>query len=160
MSGPKVVLVVLVLIGVLFAVGVGAGVGARNPDGPVDPRDSALARTLGALFVRKQPLRPDEVQKCDCFDAGKGTFTLKASGPCTATVGPADTRLRGFTLCLKPDSKGKVAVHWKPNKGPEVRASLTPDNKLELQAPAEGGVLTLEANAPAGDTPPQVLLEK
>src|SRR5262249_51148506 len=62
------------------------------------------------------------------------------------------------TLRLPPDAGGKVAVHWRPNKGPEVQASLAPDGKLELQAPPEGGVLTLEASAPAVDAPPRVLL--
>src|SRR5262249_27856130 len=58
MTGPKVVLVVLVLTAVLYAVGVGLGVG-RNEPGKVDLqqlRQNALVKAIEEMFIKKEKL--------------------------------------------------------------------------------------------------------
>src|SRR5262245_11604613 len=117
MSGPKVAIVVLVLLAVVFAGGVGFGVSRDDRSARLD--EWPLASSLGDRLVHKERLPPEDLTS-DCLDVRTSTFTFPAAGPhrgrCEAKVRAADVRLRTFRLRRKPGSASGVKVHWRPNE--------------------------------------------
>lgn len=145
MSGPKLFIIVLVVLAVLFVVGAGAGL-RKDGDGNASPGAAPwtqwIQRTLGPEPV---PVRSEEIQ--ELRPGGKSfvgnTFLVPPGPKLTYTVRASDQRGRELGLTLT--TPGKAGVRWEP-RGPgavPLELPLHPGKRVKFQVPKEGARLTL-----------------
>jgi len=118
MTRPKVVLVVLVLTAVLFAVGLGLGVG-RNDPGKVDLRQlrqNALVKAAEGMFVKKEKL---DVTRLTTDGRREGNAMIIEQGAtCRLDIPPGDADVRSVTLRLTQGNRATLA--FRANDSPEM----------------------------------------
>ena len=102
MSGSKIVIVVLILIGLVFAVGI--GLGARRDDNQTLNLNADWLKTLNSRLVVTRPVTLDQVRLVpgappDCLQPGGlkssvgGVCTFMVQRPAGASVGKLSLRL-------------------------------------------------------------------
>lgn len=132
----KTFFVLLALLLVLFAVGI--GLGARDDGGRrADPSEH------GWLDALTRPFRPG-VEAGDlrgpCLAGRLADFESMA--PCTIEIAAADEEVRTLELSLERGSA--VEVGYEPEGGGlDVEARLRPGRPMTLSVPREGAGLTL-----------------
>jgi hypothetical protein len=155
-SAPKVAVLVLVLLAVLFAIGLGAGLFRGDGGPPSDPADTPLAKALGGWVGPPPAVAAAEWQK---HPPVGGAFLVPAVGECVAEVASSDARSRQFVLVTSGPCEVKVTWEptpdpnrpsWMPDDAIRVSVTLRPSGKppdkpreVKFQVPAKGGKLTL-----------------
>jgi hypothetical protein len=132
----KIFLVLLALLLVLFAVGI--GLGARDDSGrKADPVE------FGWLDSLTRPFRPTVetgALRGSCL-SGR-TATIGSTGPCEIEIEPADEEVRTLELVL--ERGGEVKVDFAPEAGGlDIHAKLHSDRSVRLSVPRDGAELTL-----------------
>lgn len=132
----KTFFVLLALLLVLFAVGI--GLGARDDGGrKADPSEH------GWLDALTRPFRPGveaEALRGPCLAGRLAAFDSLA--PCTIGIAAVDEEVRTLELSLERGSK--VEVDYEPEGGGwDVEATLRPGRSVTLSVPREGAALTL-----------------
>ncbi len=136
MTAPRIVLLVLIAIAVLYGLGMARGLGA-NPGrlGELDYWREKLEE-----YVPKSPLDPAEARAA-CRD-GK-FFNLAPSTTCVATLAVSEKKLRSATLTLVEGTRVDVEYQPYDDDGVAVRTTLERDKPCKLQVFKKGGELTL-----------------
>src|SRR4051812_34078211 len=135
MSGPKVFIIVLVLLAVLFAVGAGVGL-RKEAGGKAGPGEAPWTQSVQRLLgPRTVPVRPEEIQELRPGGRGlTGNAFLVPPGPkLTYSVRASDERGRELGLTLT--TPGKAGVRWEP-RGPgalPLELPMYPDKRLKFQ---------------------------
>lgn len=132
----KTFFLILALLLLLFAVGI--GLGARDDSGrKTDPAD------FGWLDSLTRPFRPTvgaEALLGPCL-SGRSAI-LDPAAPCTIVIAPADKEVR--TLELSLEHGGEVKVVFEPASGGlDVHATLRPGRDMTLSVPRDGAGLAL-----------------
>jgi hypothetical protein len=137
---PKVFIIVLVAVALLFALVVVAGAGRRR-DTSADTERGTLARLLKKLY-REERVSPSEVN-AEC-SAG-GALVLKAGSSCAASVAKSEKRVRTAVFRLAEGVEAKVVFTPAPNDDLSVplRATLKAGGETKVQVMPEGGTLQL-----------------
>jgi len=127
MSSTKIVLLVLVLIGALFALGVIKGAAGKDEEDP-DPHATkpAWTRTMGKLLSGLGPPGPkvplEKIGVADGVRTGP-KLVIQAGKPCVLTIPPdPDTDFRTLTLKLEEG----VPVHVKMPVAGEEESTKEP----------------------------------
>ena len=132
----KIFLILLALLLVLFALGI--GLGARDDSGRrADPAD------FGWLDSLTRPFRPTvetEALRGSCL-SGR-TATIGTMGPCEIEIEPADEEVRTLELVL--ERGGEVEVDFAPEEGGlDIESKLHSDRPVRLSVPRDGAALSL-----------------
>jgi hypothetical protein len=132
----KIFLVLLALLLVLFAVGI--GLGARDDSGrKADPSEHGWLDSLTRPF---RPTVEAEALRGSCLSGRSAAFGSMA--PCEIEVAPADEEVRTLQLSLEQGSQ--VEVDFEPEGGGlDIHAKLRPGRDMTLSVPREGAELDL-----------------
>lgn len=132
----KVFLLILALLLVLFAVGI--GLGARDDSGrKADPAEHGWLDSLTRPF---RPTVETEALQGSCLSGRSAVFGRMA--PCEIEIAPADEEVRTLQLSLEQGSK--VEIDFEPQAGGlDIHASLRPGRDMTLSVPREGAELDL-----------------
>jgi hypothetical protein len=144
---PKVLIVLLIVLVVLFFVGIGCGLSGRNASTNGADFDPKSAQNLASLFVKKQPLKAADVTP-PCFSPGpcvipQGT-TLQLS------VKGSSDRLRQAKLSViqavfpQPVEQGRSFA----------RRTIATGATDTLDLDGDSGTMTITCRGPAGGNPP------
>lgn len=142
MDAKKASFVLLVLLAIIFALGVGVGAGRKGPGGR--PRWATLAHDW---FVRERPLEPSEV-KGECVAGGR-TIVLRPGAGCTVTIARReDVLIRNMTLELSDGFKVKGTLKPRGDTAGPVSITLQSQvRKLKLPIVEDGAILDLQCAA-------------
>jgi hypothetical protein len=133
----KLFFVLLGLLLLLFAVGI--GLGARGEEeGKVDPGDHPLLEKLGGFLGARTAVDPATVET-SCRAGAAFVF----SGTCAAAVPAADAEVRTLKLRLTGGERAELRFTPRGGAALAVRKRLDPGDELSLTVPAEGGDLLL-----------------
>jgi hypothetical protein len=156
MSAPKIFILVLILLAVLFAVG--AGMGVFGNDGDAGPTQEKWRHRLENVFGGQEVLvRPDEIQerKSPFRSPSEKVFVVPLGPELEFSVRGSEQRMRSLELTLQDG--GKARVQWIP--AGETNAPLDlpmyPGKPVKLRATKEGGRLILSCKQGVG-MPPMV----
>jgi hypothetical protein len=133
----KLFVVLLIVLALLFAVGV--GLGARGGDGgKVDPRDHGWVERLFKPFGARTGIDPSALSG-PCVS---GRSLIVTSGLCRLQA-PTGKRVRTLNLALRQGAR--AVLDFEPAGGPSlpVRQRLKPGDEVHLTIPAEGGSLSV-----------------
>src|SRR5262249_49958670 len=120
----KVVLVVLVLTAVLFAVGVGLGVG-RNEPGKVDLqqlRQNALVKAIEEMFIKKEKLDVAHLT-IDCRREGNAVI-IDQGKTCRLDIPPGKADVRSVTRRLTQGNRATLAFEANDSPGMTLKQTL------------------------------------
>lgn len=154
MTGPRLFILVLVVGGVLCAVGI--GVGLQSDDAPAKGGDDRaankpLAKALGGLAGRFGPKVKLDVKRWTLAGSPAAAVQTVAV-PADLDADPGKKTYR--TLTLRLTVGGPAAVRFVPRgEGDEQNVDLPRkegDKQASLVVGAGGGTLTLTAVAPGG----------
>jgi hypothetical protein len=136
----KIFLVLLALLLVLFAVGI--GLGARDDSGrKADPADFGWLDSLTRPFQSK--VEAGALQGPCLSDRAA---VLGSAESCQIAIAPADKEVRTLTLSLEQGSEAAADFH--PASGSlNVHTKLRPGREVKLSMPKDGGALTLASCA-------------
>jgi hypothetical protein len=142
MSAQKLAFGLLIVLAVIFAVGVGLGVGRAGPAGR--PAWATLAHDW---FVRERPLQPRDVQGA-CVSGGR-TVLLKPGSPCTVTIRRREgVLIRNMGLALTDGLKVKGVLKPAGDVAGPVSISLQASARtLKLPIVEDGATLELHCAA-------------
>ena len=159
MTGSKVALVVLALTAILFAVGVGLGVG-RNEPGKVDLRQlrqNVLVKAVERMFLRKEKLDVTRLN-IPCRREGN-TVIIEHVAMCRIDIPPGDADVRSVTLRLTGGNRATLAFEANDSPGMTMKQPLPAWRKPGLPvwgagavgflAPPQGPLLSVSALAAA-----------
>lgn len=147
MSGPKIVILVLVAVAVVFAVTVGAGSWPGRDSkfdrngAKFDPENTWLFRVLKNAFPSKS-LDQKRI-KSECFE--DGVFTIPENQPeCKVDILEGKASIRDLKLKLV---EGKAKLNYEPSPKDEnaqpIEKDLDTNDPFTLQIFKNGGKLTL-----------------
>ncbi len=140
MNSSRVVILVLALIALLFAFGVGAGALRSDDRGDIE---SGFVDWFTGLFEVRHPLHASDLV-APGFQAG--AFALRPGLPVLAQVKQSDKAVREFALILVGGGEVEVEFAPKGDRGARVKSKLSANSpKLELQVFQQGATLTLRA---------------
>jgi hypothetical protein len=156
---PRVLILLIGLIVVLFAVGV--ALGATGQGGPVPDSAPAVLEGLGGFLGVNAPLSSGDVDDATCPPGwrqllqGRGPLTLTglAGGTCVLEIAPSSTPIRTLALALERGSSD-VLVRYESagERVLEMEQTLSleaddpqaaPNDTIKLQFLKEGGTLGL-----------------
>jgi hypothetical protein len=135
----KTFFVILALLLLLFAVGVGLGARGEK-DGPVDPADHPLLEKLGGLLGARAAV---DLATLDTSCRAGDLLAVAEGGACAAGIPAADTKVRTLKLGLTEGSRAELRFTPRGGASLQVDKPLGPDEELSLSIPAEGGDLLL-----------------
>lgn len=131
MTGPRIFIIVLVLLGVLFIVG--AGIGLHQNDTMPDPKNSYRPPQWTSSLDWLSPgldLTTVQASPAACLQAAQKTFKVAARSNCTLRVPSASQKYRKVKLHLET---GAVQVTYlAPKKDPNL------NNPQQLNWPPTG----------------------
>jgi hypothetical protein len=150
---PKLPIVLVVALVVLFVVGLGGGLANRGIDTANFP--PASVQSLAGLLVHKQPLAAGDVSGSCLAQNG---CSIPQGGTLTVQVHPAANRLRSARLLLRQGPGITVSLP-PPGQSPaagqlfgQVKASA--GGTAELDIDAGGGALAIACQGSANGLPP------
>ena len=145
MTGQRVAIVLLVLLAIVFAAGVGLGVGRDGPAG-----QPGWATTLDGWFGSEETVRPGEVRG-PCVDGA--SLVVRPGAPCTAEIRETRrARVRYLTLALADGSKARVEIAPKDDVAApmsvRLRADVSKPPKLPILEKGASMILKCEGGNP------------
>jgi hypothetical protein len=150
---PKLLIVLVVGLVVLFVVGLGGGVANSGIDTASFP--PASVQSLAGLLVRKQPLAASDVSGSCLAQNG---CSIPQGGTLTVQVQPSSSRLRSAHLLLRQGPGITVSLP-PPGQSPaagqvfgQVKAATGATAELDIDP--GGGALAIACQGAANGTPP------
>jgi hypothetical protein len=142
---PKVLIVILVVIAVLFVAGMALGArGGGSPPKLTDMR--ALVKRFGGKLAASSALKPADVSSssssgavnCANLLAENGQATINPSGFCSFNVSAKKNAVRSMSLQLNQGLSGRFTTE---NHNPEVKLDINLNQCKQVQIMKEGGTL-------------------
>jgi len=150
MSGPRLFIVVVVLLVVLFAISL--ALKSRTQGQPADPEQTPWAQNLKAKLLGDTPVDPSEIESDCLVDNGTAFAFTGAGAVCQALIRGSSKPVR--TMDLVPVRPATFSVHFEPDSADEQAIPLsirtvTADKPAELVILTHGGKLTVTSLPPS-----------
>jgi hypothetical protein len=146
MTAPRLLVIVLVLIAVLFVISLAAG----SSHGNQPPNSAGIVSALKGL--RSSPLRSFDARDQASPSCASGpTAILVGSSACTITLDKRGFFSRPIRVILSQTSNPMstvVQVHVQPNSGAAQTMTLNPGDCLDTAVSRSGGTITMSSAAP------------
>lgn len=148
MTGPRIVLVSLALVAVVFFSGVGVGLSGEG----AEPASADWVETLSGLLTRSVDVSTVE---SPCLDQNERAFVVEAKSMCSATIPAVARGTRRLGLSLDEGSAALVSyvapeIHERIDNSDDTAAQkvqLEPVKNRGIVVLKEGGSLTITCNA-------------
>ncbi|HVU10447.1 MAG TPA: hypothetical protein VHD90_04175 [Phototrophicaceae bacterium] len=157
MSGnaPKILIVVLIMIAVIFFVGIGVGASGGIAGFSIDSLTSQFSGLLPAPALSLS----DITDASNCLNTTLRRIVVPAVGSCEFNIAQADATLRALKLKIAPGQTVQIhqtsaPVKEHPDNKLDVTTSLPKDSKDEITLNffGAGGDLTISGCSAGGNT--------